>query len=157
MIHETAQIQELDILRIDLLVLDHLQFHGDDLKNLVLNIVVVIENSNSIELYHVRDTLIFITNEEILGFLTILLLELIAIDIFLDPTLEIDSTLKIIILHMVLDQDHVLDRRLHLDLLPIIYNQSPLKFMATTLKAFQSQKAKVKLICIPLKWQTLKL
>ena len=117
MIHEDIHFQEIDILHIEALVLDHLQFTGNHLNILVLDIVIVIDNSFPIELHHVQDTLTFITNEESLDLLIILYSEIIAIVLFLDPTLEIDSTLKIIVPHMDLHQDHVLDLRQHLEVL----------------------------------------
>ena len=70
MIQAVVQIKEIDILHIDRLVLDHLQFPGDHLKVFVLYIVTVIQKSILIELHHVQDTLIFTTNEETLNLLT---------------------------------------------------------------------------------------
>ena len=118
------------------------------MKTFVLDIVM--ENSVPIEVHHVEDIPTFITNEKTLDLLSILLSEIIAIVLFLYPTLEIDSTLEFIVPRIDLHQDHVLDLRLHLDL-SIIYKQVPLKIMTTTLKAFQSHKTKLKLTCIPLK------
>ena len=59
---------------------------------------------------------------------------------FLGPTLQVDSTLKIINAYIDLHEDHVLHLRLHLEDLSILYNQTPLKIMTTTLEVFQSQK-----------------
>ena len=59
MIDEMVQIQEIDLLHIDSLVLDHLQFADDHLKLFVLDIVIVIEKSTPIELHHIQDTLTF--------------------------------------------------------------------------------------------------
>ena len=92
MIHDIVQYQDIVILHIDPLVLDHLQFPGDHLKNVVLVFVMVIENSIPKELHHVQETLNFITNEAALDLITILFSERIAIVRFLDPTLEIDCT-----------------------------------------------------------------
>ena len=64
MIQEIVQFQENDIPHIDPLVLDHLQSRVIDVKILVLDIVVVKENSVLIELYTARGTLAFITNEK---------------------------------------------------------------------------------------------
>ena len=150
MIPEIVRIQKIDILHIYLLVFDHPQFQGNHSKVVLPNIVIVIDNSIPIELHHVQNTLTFITNEEILDLLTILLSEIMNIVLFVDPTLEIDSTLEIIILHDDLHQDHVLVLRLHLEDLSVRYNQVPLKTMTTTQKAFQSHKANLKLTCIPL-------
>ena len=66
MIHENVQIQEIDILHIELLVLDHLEFHNDHMKILVFDIIIVIDNSIPIELHHVHDTFTFITTEKTL-------------------------------------------------------------------------------------------
>ena len=140
MIQEILQIQELDILLIDPFVLDHLHSHVDRVKLLVLDIVVVIENSIRFELYHVQDTLSFITNEETLDLLTNLLSESFTIVFFVDLTLEIDSSLEVISLHINLHQNHVLDLRLHLKVLSKIYNQTPMKIKTTKLKTFESLK-----------------
>ena len=139
MIHEIVQIQEIDILFIDPAVLDHLHFSSDHLKILVLDIVIVIENSIPIELQHVQDTLTSITEEETLDFLQCFFQKNIALVLFQDPTLETDSTLESIFFHFELHQDHVLDLGLHLEGSSIIFNQVPLKIMTTTLKHFQGQ------------------
>ena len=65
MIHEIVQIQEIDILLIDPLVLDHL-------KNLILVMVIVVKNSIPSDLHHVQDTVNFITIEETLDLLTVI-------------------------------------------------------------------------------------
>ena len=150
MIHEIVRIQGINIPQINLLVLGQLQFSGYDLKILVLDIVIVIGKSIPIEVHHVQDTLFVFTNDDTLDLLTLLLSELIAIVLFLDPTLESDSTLEIIILHMDPHQDHVHDLSLHPEDLLIMYNQIPLEIMTFTLKTFQSNNRKLKLLCIAL-------
>ena len=114
MIHEIDQIEEIGILHIDRLVLDNLQFAGDHLEILVLDIINVIEKSIPIEFHRVQNILIFIANEETLDLLTIHLSEILAIVLFVDPTQEGDSTLQISILHIKFHQDHVFHLRLHL-------------------------------------------
>ena len=61
-IQEIAQLQETDKNHIDPFVLDPLQFH-DWKKNLVLDSIIVIENSLLMELHHAQDTLNFLNNE----------------------------------------------------------------------------------------------
>ena len=73
MTHEIVQMQEIDIFQFELLVIDHLQFHDNHLELLVVDIVIVIENSFPIEIHHVQDTLNFIYNEESSDRLTITL------------------------------------------------------------------------------------
>ena len=111
----------------------------------------MIENSIPFELHHVQDPLNFKTNEETLGFHTILLSDIIPIVPFLDPTLEIDSMFEKKLLHISFHQDHVLDLPLHLEALLIICNQIPLKVETVSLKAFQSQKPNMNVCCVPLK------
>ena len=82
MINEVAEIQEIDILHIDPLIPDHLQFHRDHLKTLVFDIAIVTEISIPIELRHVQDTLTFKTNEGALDLFTILLSEKVSIVFF---------------------------------------------------------------------------
>ena len=72
MIQETVRIQAIDILHIDPLILDRLQFRVIELKSLLLDIVIVIENSIPIELHHVQVTLKFISNQETLDLLKFL-------------------------------------------------------------------------------------
>ena len=151
MIHETAQIQGIDILHIDPLILDHLQLPGVHLKIHVLDILIVIKNSIPIELHHIQVTLAFIINDKKIDLLRLLLSVIIPFVFLLHPTLETDSTLEIIILHVDLNQEHVLDLRLHLEDLSKIYNQVPLKIMATKLKAFEGQRTNLKLTSIQLK------
>ena len=79
MIHKIVQVQKIGNLLFDPLVLDDHQFSGDLLKNLVLDIVIVREISIPIELHLVQDTLTFITNDETLDLIKVLLSELIAI------------------------------------------------------------------------------
>ena len=62
MIQEIVQIQEIDILHIDPLVLDHFHFHAIDVKTHVVDIVIVIQSSVLIEIHHVQDTLYFLTS-----------------------------------------------------------------------------------------------
>ena len=109
------------------------------------------ENSIPIELYHVQAAPKFLTNEKTLDLFSILLLEKIAIVLFLDPTPEIDTTLEIIILRVGFHQDHVPDLRLHLGSSLVKYNEKPLKIMSIVLKTFQSRNSKLKLLCIPVK------
>ena len=85
MIHEIVQIQEIDFQLVDPLVLDHLRFHYHVII-LVLDIVIVTENSTLTKLHHVQDSRNFIKNEEIPDVFIILLLEILVI-IFLNPTL----------------------------------------------------------------------
>ena len=96
MIQEIVQIQEIDILHVDLLILNHLQLHVDHLKILVLDFSILIKVSVPIELHHVQGTLTFITNEETLDLLTVSVTGIIVIGLFLDQTVkEIDSILEI--------------------------------------------------------------
>ena len=118
---------------------------------LVLDIVIVRENSVPIEHHCVQIILNFITNEKTLDIHTILLSEKIAIVFFLDLILEVDSTLEIGVLRIGLLQDHVHHLCLHLESLSKIYNSTPLKIMTTMLEAFQSQQMNWKLTCIPMR------
>ena len=156
MIHEIVQIQKPDTLQIDPRNLDCLQFQVIAPKILVHEIVIVIQNSIAIELHHIQDTLKFITNEGILDLHKTLFYSEKTLEFF-KPTLEIDSTLEIIVLRIDLHKNHVLDLRLHLGDLSKIYNQILLKNLTTTLKAFQSRWTKLKLTCIPLKRQVLQI
>ena len=115
MIPEVPQNHENDILHISRLVLDHIQFFGAQLKNFVPDIVVVIEISIRIGLHQVQDTMNFNTNEETTDLFTILLSEVIAIVLSLDPTVEIGQTLENTIPLFDIHQDHVLDLSLHLE------------------------------------------
>ena len=151
-IHEIAHIRKIDYLHIDILALNNLQFHVRQLKILVIDIFIVIENSIPIDIHHIHGTLSFITREKTLRLLTILLSETNAIVLSLNPTPQINSTVDIMILHTGLHQDFVHDLRLHLKNLLVIYCQIALKFLTTTLNTFQSRKPNLKLICIPLKW-----
>ena len=92
MTQEIVQIQEIDFVHIDPLVLDHLQLQVINVKIISLDIGIVIENSIPIELHHVQDTLNFTSNEGTLDLLSDFLTEIFSIVLFLDPTLEIDST-----------------------------------------------------------------
>ena len=131
MIHEIVKLQHIDILHIDPPTSDHGQFHSDHVKILALDYVFVIESANAIKLNHVQETLDLLTN---------LLPGIFANVFFLDPFREIDSTLEKKIFYIDLHQYHVPHLRLHLGDLSIIYNQIPLKIMATTLKAFQVKR-----------------
>ena len=64
-----SQIPAIDILHIYPVVLDHLQLQVIDVKFLVLDFVIVIENWHLIELHHVQDILNIITIEETLDIL----------------------------------------------------------------------------------------
>ena len=75
MIHEIVQIQDIDLLHIGPLVLDQLKFDVKKKKVLVLDIVIVVENSIVIELHHASDTLTLLTNEETLEIHMVLLSE----------------------------------------------------------------------------------
>ena len=99
MTQEVVEIDEIDSLSIHLLVLDHLHFHVDHTKFIVLDTVIVIENSIQIERHYVQDILNFITNRKTPEILNIFLSEKIAIVLFSDPTLELDITLEIILHH----------------------------------------------------------
>ena len=113
------------------------------------------EHPIPIELHNVQNTLNFLTNGKTLEIVTFLPSEETAILPFLDPTVENYSILEITILHIDLQQDHVLDLRRHLEVLSKINNQVYLKIKTTALKTFQSQKTKLNLECIPVKWQML--
>ena len=154
LIQEIVQIQEIDILHIEPLLVDQLQFHGDH-KFLVFNMVIVIENSIPIEHQHVQDTLTLTIKKETLDLRTILLSETITIVLFLDPTLEMDSTVELITPHIDGLQNPVYNLHLHLEDLSIICNQIPSRILIKTLIAFQSHKTILKLTCIPVKWQML--
>ena len=148
MIHEIAQLQETVILYINPLISDHLQVPSDPVKLIFSDIVVVIELSNPIQLHHIQDTLNFITLEEILDLLTILLSKIIAIFLILVSTLELEGCLDNINLQIDLRQAHILDLCLHLEDLSMKYKQSPLEIMTTTMRAFQSQKINLNLSCL---------
>ena len=81
---------------------------------------------------------------------------MIAIVLFLDALLKLESTLEDIIFDINPHKDHISDIRLHLEDLNIIDNQTLLIFMTATLKTFQSTEMTLRLIRIPLKSQTLK-
>ena len=83
MIRETVQIEEVDLLPLDLLVSDYLQFLVDQVKILVLDIPFEKENPFIIELLHAQDTLTFLTNEGTLYLFIVLLTGLIVIFLFL--------------------------------------------------------------------------
>ena len=155
MIQEIIQVQDIDILHMEPLILDYLKLHNDQMKILFLDFVILIEISIPIVLHHIKDTLNFLNNEETPDLFIILLSEAIAIIFFVYPTLGTDSSLEFIGFHIGLHQDHVPNMRLHLQDLSILYNQTPLKITTVTLKIFQTQAAKLKLTCIPLKRQVL--
>ena len=113
MVQEIVQSQEIDTLHVDPLVSDHLHCHAIDAKVRVLDYVILLEKSILTELYHVQDTLNFTSNEETVDLLTLLLPEIIAIVLFLDPTHEIDCFLESFFLHIDLHQDHVHHLRPH--------------------------------------------
>ena len=95
MIQKIVQIQVIDIHHINTFVLDHLQFH-DQAINLVLDIVILIENSTTTDLHRPQETLNFRNNEEIPYLLKLLLPPVINFTVlFLDPTLENDSILQL--------------------------------------------------------------
>ena len=100
--------------------------------------VIVIEKLTLAALQHAQNTVSFIKNEKFLD-LCFILLEMIAIVLFLDPTLEVDSVLETIFSHIDFHQDHVQDLRMHLEDLLIIYHPMILKIKITTLKIFERQ------------------
>ena len=59
MIQESVQFQENDILQIETFVFDHLQFHVNQLKILVLDIIIAKENLILMEVHHVQGTLFY--------------------------------------------------------------------------------------------------
>ena len=59
--HKSVPIRGIDIQHIDLLVLDHFQFH-DHVIILALDIVIKVQNSTGAELHHVQDTMKIINN-----------------------------------------------------------------------------------------------
>ena len=63
MTHKIVQFQEIDNFQIDHLVLDHLQFHVNHMKNLVVDIVIVTENSIPLHLHHLQVIVNVITKE----------------------------------------------------------------------------------------------
>ena len=82
---------------------------------------------------------------------------MIDIVLFVEPILEIDSILEIILILIDFLRDHNHDLRPHREHLLILRNQIPVKITTTTMKTFQSRKTKLKLICIARKWQKLHL
>ena len=140
MIEEIVQFRDIDNLHIKISVSDHHQFHAIDDKILVLDIVNVIENSILREIYHIQDAQTFIRNEKMIDHLTFLPLEIIVIVLFLDPTLEIDSSSEFIFPLIDLHQDHFPDLHLDLEDLLSMYNQLPLKILTTTQETSQSRK-----------------
>ena len=117
---EIIQIQEPDILHNSPLVRDHLQFHVFERKTLVLNIVIVEENSSLTELHHVQHTLTFTNNEETLGLFIIFLPETTIKVLSLDLNLITDKISEIKLLCIDLHQAHIQDLHLHLEDLLII-------------------------------------
>ena len=83
------------------------------MEDLVLNIVIILKNSNVTELHHAQDELNFENNEKIQDLLVILLLEKIAVVPFLDLALKIDRLFEGLIFLINLHQDHVQDLPLH--------------------------------------------
>ena len=152
MIQKLVHFQEIDILLIETLVLGRFQLHVNQVKILVLGIVIVIENSIPNQFYDVQDTLIFITNEKTQD-LVIFFLKIFAIVLFPDITPKIDSPLGLIFLHIGLHQHHVPGLRVHVENLSMLFFQTPLKFMTTIIESFQSQQTNVKLTWKPLKWE----
>ena len=148
MFQKTLQIQEIDILQINLLIFDHLKFHVNQFINLVLDIVISKKDLVLIELHQLQCKLNFKTSEQILGLLTALLSETIAIVLCPDPSIKIDSTLGIIILQTDLHQDHVHDLRLHKEDLLIIYDYNHWNFMTNKQKIFPFRKTSLKVLCI---------
>ena len=112
MIPKIASIRENDFFNVNPTVSDHLLFH-DHVKNLVLHVFIVTDNSFLIELRHTYDTLKFKDNLEILDHLIIHPSQII--DLFLDLTLAIDRTSVFIFTHLDLRRDHAQDLRPHLE------------------------------------------
>ena len=153
-IQQIAQFQELNFLYIGPFLSIHLQFH-DHVKNLVLDIIIIIRTSILVDLHDAQDTLNFLQNEESLDPLIIPLSEKIVLDHFLDVLPEIDSISETRNFHIDLCRNHAQELRRHLeDLLKNYYHYS-LKPMIITQKNFQSRKTNLKSICIPRKWQML--
>ena len=99
MILRVTQNQKIDILHIDPPVPDHLQFH-DDVKLFLLDIVIVIENSDLIEFHQGEGTLSFEKKrKKLLIPLFVHFSEKIVIVPFLDPTLQIDIFSKSVSFH----------------------------------------------------------
>ena len=73
-------------------MLDHLQLQVINVKIISLDNGIVIENSIPMELHYVQDTLNFTSNEGTLDLPSDFLTDIFSIVLFLDPTLEIDST-----------------------------------------------------------------
>ena len=90
MIQQIVQIQEIDILHVDPLDIDHLRFHLVDVKILVLDIIIVIDKSILIDSLFFQAILNFTTNEQTPDVLISLFSEKITIVLFRDPTLEIN-------------------------------------------------------------------
>ena len=87
------------------------------MKVLVLDVVVVLENSALIDIHHAQDTLIIIDSEEILCPSIILLPEIIVLVPFPDLTLEVHSISETIIFHVNTPWDKVQDLSMHLEIL----------------------------------------
>ena len=130
---ELAPFQETGIQHFVPLVLYHFQIY-DFVIILVLFIVIVIENSTLIELYHVQDTINFINNEGIPNLLKTLLPENLVTVFIVDPTLEINSISGITILLIDVHQDHLHVLHLLLDGLSKLYNQIPPNIKISSLK-----------------------
>ena len=95
-IQEVNHFRRIDILHIDPLVSDHLQFH-EHVTKLVLDIVIVISNSTAIEILHAQDTLLFTNSEENLDSLFILLQKKLVL-FFPDLTVEIFSISEVLLI-----------------------------------------------------------
>ena len=65
------------------------------------------------ELHHFHDTLNFVTSEETLDLLAILVSQNFGIVLFVNPFLEIESILEGIFFRIDIHQDHVLNLRVH--------------------------------------------
>ena len=154
MLQEAAPIQKRDNDNTDPLLLDQLQVH-DQMIIPVFDIVILVETSALIELLKLNIHWI-ISIPKKFGHLFYYFFTKLAIILFLDPILDFDSTLEFINLHIDLRQDHFLDLRPHLgDFLWIIYKQTPLKILTTTMKFFEYRKTNLTLINRPLRWQML--
>ena len=96
MTHEIVQIQETDILHFVRVVLDHHQFHVNQVKILILATLIAMKSSILIELIHAQGTLTFHAQRGNSSSLS----EKIVIAVFLDNTTELDSLLKSKVLHI---------------------------------------------------------
>ena len=142
MIQEIVQNQKIDIVQINPLVLDHLQFHVNQLITLFVDIAIAKANLIPIEVHHVQSKLNFHNQRTKSRSPDYSSFRKSCYRFFPGSILEFDSTLELIILHTDLHQDHVHHLLLHQEGLLKVYDQNHLILLTTTLKIFFRTKNK---------------